>query len=211
MDCLRNLQYRQELHDRFFHNDIYTLSKHRRLEHLTLHHVKYTAQLMETVDLLAGNSEESHKARIEDWNTFHNFIQRRCLDGLLVCLSMLNVMNIKVGEVWDTNHTWGLDKCSRHGVYAAGRLAKLIEDIDHMVMVGVTDGVRREVGILIKVYEHFLWSYGFTAGGGDQEAEVRLKVFNRLLELEKRHMFFDRYMLEIDILMDKRKEKVDQA
>jgi hypothetical protein len=207
MDCLRNLQYRQELHDRFFHNDIYTLSKHRRLEHLTLHHVKYTAQLMETVELIAGDTEESRKARGENWGVTHSFIQRRCLDGLLVCLSMLNVMNIKVGEVWDTNRTWGLDKCSRHGVYAAGRLAKLIEDIDHMVMVGVTDGVRREVGILIKVYEHFLWSYGFAAGD-NPEAEVRFMVFNRLLELEQRHMFFDRYMLEIDILMDKRAQRV---
>lgn len=204
---LRDLQYRQELHDRFFHSDIYTLSKHRRLEHLTLHHVKYTAQMMETVELIAGDSEQSQKARTVDWDTFHTFIRRRCLDGLLVCLSMLNTMNIKAGEVWETNRTWGLDTCCRQGVYAAGRLAKLIEDIDHMSQTDVPGGVRREVGLLIKVYEHLLWSYGFTQGD-DEAVIIRTMVLDRLLSLEIHGMFADRCQKEIDILMDKRVQRV---
>lgn len=208
---LNRLQFRQELHDQYFHDDIYKLGRHRRLEHLTLHHVKYSAQLMETIYLLdlANNSEEAVNARSRDWDATVAFIYRRCLDGLLVSLSMFNTMNIRAEECWERDDTWSLQRCVREGVYATGRLAKMIEDIDHFVIDKVADTLRKEVGMLVKVYKHLLYSIGsFFNIEEDFEATVVQEVWNRMMRLEEGKFMADHFHAQIDQQMKERDARV---
>lgn len=202
---LNTLQFRQELHDRYFHDDIYKLGRHRRLEHLTLHHVKYTAQLMETIH----NINDIPAA---EWEAKVSFIYRRCLDGMLVSISMLNTMNIHLHSVWGPvfNRTWGLQNCTHEGVYATGRIAKMIEDIDHMVIDNVANVLRKEVATLIQVYEHLLWSIGDKFRTDDPEQTVINAILTRMLGLEDGKFMADRHHEEIARHMKDRTERLAQ-
>jgi len=116
IDWLR-LQYRQELHDKLYHQDIYVLSKKERLAHLVLHHTKYVSKLF------GGGGRNDAKLLI---------------DGVIVSLSILNVCNHRAA--WSTSErSVSYDETVAFMIQAMGRLAKYVEDMDHLAF---NEGIR---------------------------------------------------------------------
>lgn len=180
------LQYRQELHDRIFHTDIYTLTKPHRLQHLVLHQCKYIAKLYELVTFGDDNTHEVQLAT-----------EKVALDGFIVAMSMLNVCNKLLSkdlalEVWEPK------VCVSKGLRAMGALAKIVEDIDHMVMDSPLTQIHAQTIILATAWMNIYCERGSSL---DNFFQV---VLARLVQVETYNMYYERHSIEIARLMSKR-------
>lgn len=185
---LFNLQYRQELHDRLFHTDIYTLSKPRRLVHLVLHQCKYVSRLYCTLH----DEPESISGPA---------IERACLDGFIVAMSMANVCNYKTHEHLSTEQMTP-EVCLDKAIRIVGELAKVVEDIDHMVMDSPLTKISMMVGELMCIYVNLLR----VAKGWELQVFLDAALA-RLIDVEKKNIFFTRHAKEIDRLMEQNLER----
>ncbi|MDU8350571.1 hypothetical protein RYA05_01560 [Pseudomonas syringae pv. actinidiae] len=182
-DALDAFQYRQELHDRLFHTDIYTLSKPRRLVHLVLHQCKYISRLYASIKDAQGS-------------TFQG-IERIATDGFIVAMSMANVCNTMMFESLKIEDLTPDAACDR-AIRAVGQLAKVVEDIDHMVLNSPLTQISALVRELVVIYLNIAAFQGMDTHQFLDEAE------KRLIDVEKKNIFFTRHAKEMDRLLSTR-------
>lgn len=186
---LRRQQYRQDLHDRKYHTDIYVLPKAKRLTHLVLHHCKYVADLYA---IMIKPGFEGHMHRNAD---VREVFTRRALDGLIVSLSIANICGYTIpGSIATTPWT---DIQARNVMIAAiGKMAKTIEDIDHMGQTNPLGELWSRGMDLFSVYTHCLRLVGIPFW------EMVDSIHDRLLAVESKHIWHNNYLDEIDHLME---------
>lgn len=176
---LRRQQYRQDLHDQKYHTDIYVLPKPQRLNHLVLHHMKYVSDLHKVLRRMTIAGE----VREED----HELLKRRCLDGLIVCLSMANICGKHLITSLAT-FPWHKEGATDAMIEAVGTMAKTIEDIDHMGQTNPLGEIFGMVNVLLGVYTGALSLVGI------EFQDIVEHIDERLLQVESKHMWHDRYL-----------------
>lgn len=187
-----NLQYRQELHDRLYHTDIYTLDKHHRLVHLVLHHCKYVAHLHVTVQEYGVDGDENIHANNR------RRMENLAVDGIIVCMSMMNCCNHQIGAFMDTAH-WDKDTPLYLLIRHMGTMSKTVEDVDHMGQTNPLKSIIESVEVMLAAYFKL-----FERGGGDFHY-LTGRIHQRLTEVEKKSIFFDRLDIEMDKLLRQRR------
>lgn len=186
---LRRHQYRQDLHDRKYHTDIYVLPKAKRLTHLVLHHCKYVA------DLYAVLVTPGFEGHIQHDEGMRELFTRRALDGLIVSLSIANICGRTVPGTFATMPFTGI-RARDEMIGAVGKMAKTIEDIDHMGQTNPIGELWTQGCVLFSIYTHCLSLVGIPFW------EMLDKVHDRLLSVESKHMWHNNYLDEIDHLME---------
>jgi hypothetical protein len=185
---LRRAQYRQDLHDARYHTDIYVLPKAKRLTHLVLHHCKYVAELVLKLETW---TPEWKKGEINGWKRF----ERIALDGVIICLSMTNICGKLVPGTFATM-PWMNISARESMITSMGKMAKTIEDIDHMGQSNPLGELWNECMVLFSCYVHCLKLMGIPFW------EMFDKVHDRLLAVEAKHMWHNNILDEIDRLME---------
>lgn len=180
-------QYRQELHDQVFHSDIYTLSKPRRLNHLVLHHCKYVSQLFVSFMLPRQAPIDEHS----DDN-----LRRLCVDGLIICLSMANVCNKRLHEFTQGAYVSKETSCEVL-LREMGKMAKTIEDIDHMGQTNPLGEIMTSAGLMADCYMNL-----YTRCIGEFNVFNLNAMFDhvedRLLKGEQKNIHFKRHIADIN-------------
>lgn len=184
---LRRQQYRQDLHDHRYHTDIYVLPKAKRLTHLVLHHCKYVSELVLKLDTW---TPEWKKGEINGWKRF----ERRALDGLIICMSMSNICARHLPGSFATMK-WDKKQLQDAMINAIGKMAKTIEDIDHMGQVNPLGDLNTESQILFSCYVDCLRRVGIPFW------TIADQLHDRLLDVESKHIWHNQYIEEIDRLM----------
>jgi hypothetical protein len=183
-----DLQYRQELHDRLFHTDIYTLNKHHRLVHLVLHQCKYVAHLHTTIREygIVGelNIHDNNRRRLEIL----------VVDGFIVAFSMMNTCNYQFEEFM-SSEGWDGDAPLNLLIRHVGILAKAIEDVDHMGQKNPLKTVIESVEVMMAAY-YELWKQV----GGDFRYLMK-RIYDRLIEVEKKNIFYSYHEAEMKALI----------
>lgn len=176
------LQFRQELHDQLFHGDIYHLAKPHRLTHLVLHHCKYTSKIhtlyRKEISTPSGNYEW-FKGDPESKQT----MLRLCVDGMIVSLSMLNIANFRFSKLLAIG-PFDMGTCVDILIHNTGRLAKTVEDIDHMMQTKPIDAV---VHCLAEMTTSYMTVFKILSDG-DQEQLIDA-IYARLNTVESYNMF----------------------
>ena len=194
------VQFRQELHDRLFHGDIYNLTKPHRLTHLVLHHCKYVAKLYTLYDnevrALTGRrlfqADEDAKG----------IIQGLCVDGMIVSLSMMNVANKLYSGLKGHGAPWPYENCVSILIRQMGSLAKTIEDIDHMAQ---TNPIGEVIGALQEMMHCYTDMYTYF---GDNERTMIEQIYTRLNFIEGKHIYADKVQSQmLTIINDARQRK----
>ena len=176
--ALLRLQYRQELHDKYYHNDIYTLPLRDRLGHLTLHHAKYIAYAA-TVGLDTGD--------------------RRIVDGIICCLSMLNACNREATHPIDLD-LYDINGMPMRLLESLEEMAKTVEDFDHLIVDGGRKKLGDQVDRLLHHYLRLAYQRGGYHGSKDSDAWsewVENLVVDRLKQVEAYNIFDIYYRNEI--------------
>lgn len=193
------VQFRQELHDRLFHGDIYNLTKPHRLTHLVLHHCKYTSKLFTLFDTEvravtgrpAFHEDEDAKA----------IIQRLCVDGMIVSLSMLNVANKLYSDRPRQQTFWAFECCFPELIRKVGALAKTVEDIDHMAQTNpigeVVDSLQTMMHAYTGIFRYF----------GESERDLIEQIYARLNFIEEKNMFGDRLQAQMLMIINEGRER----
>lgn len=185
---LAAFQFRQELHDRFFHQDIYTLEKGKRLQHLVLHHCKYLSKLYQA--LITGES-------MADLPSTKTTVEMTCTDGIIVALSMMNVCNVDASQaVWDEYQRSGLTprQACEQLISLVGSMAKVIEDIDHLQ----TENPLSELGRLAaQVCCAYLM---MRTRDSESLNELFIDIRDRLIYVERRSIFSEMHWHEMKAL-----------
>lgn len=194
--CWFRFQWRQELHDRLFHSDIYNLAKPHRLTHLVLHHAKYVAQLHTLVReytnlLTTGMDRGPNAARLK----------RLCVDGLIVSMSMYNVANKLFTDAQPGIHTFSAEESINVLIRNMGNLAKVVEDVDHMAQSNPLGSMVEHLNVMCQCYLS-LYAAGvdqtLDAGGNGAMRRLFIDLEERLVEVEKKSMFYDELKTQID-------------
>lgn len=172
-----NLQYRQELHDRIFHSDIYTLAKPERLKHLVLHQFKYISRIY------GASRDVSRKENMTR-------IRKQSIDGFIVVLSMMNVCNSLVMDHLRFT-SMKIEGCLDEGIRSVGQLAKIVEDMEHLASNSPTIKIREECLNLLNVFLNLLVISGLSL------KLVPAQALDRLIEVEKQNIHFERHEAEI--------------
>lgn len=185
---LGRTQFRQELHDRYFHGDIYHLSKPDRLKHLVLHQCKYISQLYTIIHEYGTVSDNDvWSAKNDGDRRIHqnNLERMRILitDGFIVALSMMNVCNYRVESFIPLEDCTPIHLMVRH----MGKMAKTIEDIDHMGQTNPLGEIISSVEVLLAVYHK-----QFEMTGGDLK-ELISRIYRRLVAVEEKNVFYKKY------------------
>lgn len=116
---LSTLQRHQHDHDEKYHPDIFTLPHPEQLRHYALHFGKYTGRLTE-------------RAAINDEK-----LKQTLADIFIIALAAANILNMEIREEPITIaalpsreklRPWLLEQMA----YESGRLAKVMESLDHM-------------------------------------------------------------------------------
>lgn len=191
---LNDMQYRQDLHDRLFHTDIYTLSKPRRLTHLVLHHAKYVSQLYRIV-----TSEVYAEMRDRSDDPVNvNRMKLLAVDGLIINMSVMNVCGKPLWTHIENLRTFTRQEAIDLAILHMGKMAKTIEDIDHMGQTNPLGEIHESTLMLFNAYVALYMSEGNTLQDYFHAAR------ERLLTIERKHIWADEYMAEIDFLMANR-------
>lgn len=111
MIITKDIQWRQEEHDKLFHWDIYSLSKPARLRHLIFHMAKYQGKYLE-----AQYADNQVKMR------------EVVVDSFILLTSMANVLGYSIQD----NSAKVPGMSYNELVIETGRLCKTIEAWDHM-------------------------------------------------------------------------------
>lgn len=161
MKIRADMQYRQEEHDRLFHWDIYCLSKHNRLKHLTLHLAKYQGKYL--VQQAAKNDEGKFAVKV---------------DAIIVLMSMANVINYQItGSYAPVVNGFSYDEI----IIETSKLCKVIEALDHMESMDF----RNEIQSCIEKLFYF-WQ----VVPADEDVKWD-DVLARLEQVEQKHFMYD--------------------
>ena len=185
---LNRQQYRQDLHDEKYHTDIYVLPKAKRLTHLVLHHCKYVSSLYAILDKvnLEGHLHRNADARLE--------VKRLALNGIIICMSMANICGKKLPGSFATM-PWETKQAKDTLIETIGKMAKTIEDIDHMAQTNPIGELWNSAMMLFSVYVHCLKLSGVPFW------EMVEAVDAHLLAVESKHMYHRFYLEQIDAKM----------
>ena len=183
----QDLQFRQELHDQIFHNDIYNLAKPHRLTHLVLHHCKYTSAIYTLFnnDFCEGFRHGGIRAPFTSLPENLEPFLAKCVDGMIVALSMLNVAG---KSYYKTRHEpmgqSGVEQSVDTLVECSGKLAKVVEDIDHM-------GQENPLGDVVNILKSMTDAYAtlYTAFNGNTEGALVEAMYRRLNQVEMKHIW----------------------
>lgn len=186
---LNRLQYRQELHDSVFHSDIYTLTKHHRLQHLVLHQCKYVSELYL---MLTGE----HYGELQQKGPQRERIARLCNDGLIICLSMFNVCGSLMSSQIENRRLMPTDAAELL-LRSVGRMAKTIEDVDHMMQTKPLEEIMERAAVMAVAYMNIA-ELNFTEYNVFNLSAMLHQVDERLLSVEKKNIFFDKHIIEIN-------------
>lgn len=193
------VQFRQELHDRLFHGDIYNLTKPHRLTHLVLHHCKYTSKLFTLFDTEV-RAMTGRPAFFEDVDA-KGIIQRLCVDGMIVSLSMLNVANKLYSARPRQQSFWSFECCFPELIRKVGALAKTVEDIDHMAQTNpigeVVDSLETMMQCYTGVFRYF----------GESERDLIEQIYARLNFIEEKNMYGDRLQSQMLMIINEARER----
>lgn len=183
----QDLQFRQELHDQIFHNDIYNLAKPHRLTHLVLHHCKYTSAIYTLFnnDFCEGFRHGGIRAPFTSLPENLEHMLAKCVDGMIVALSMLNVAG---KSYYKTRHEplgqCGVEQSVDTLVECSGKLAKVVEDIDHM-------GQENPLGDVVNILKSMTDAYAtlYTSFNGNTEGALVEAMYRRLNQVEMKHIW----------------------
>lgn len=193
------VQFRQELHDRLFHGDIYNLTKPHRLTHLVLHHCKYTSKLF----ALHDNEVRANTPfpLYHDDEDAKSIIQRLCVDGMIVSLSMLNVANKLYSDTKSTDAPWPYEVNIGELIRKVGTLAKTVEDIDHMAQTN-------PIGEVVTALQTMMHAYTgiFCYFGGGERGLIE-QIYARLNFIEEKNMFGDRLQAQMLMIINEGRER----
>lgn len=193
------VQFRQELHDRLFHGDIYNLTKPHRLTHLVLHHCKYTSKLFTLFDTEV-RAMTGRPAFFEDVDA-KVIIQRLCVDGMIVSLSMLNVANKLYSARPRQQSFWSFECCFPELIRKVGALAKTVEDIDHMAQTN-------PIGEVVDSLETMMQCYtGIFRYFGESERDLIEQIYARLNFIEEKNMYGDRLQSQMLMIINEARER----
>lgn len=196
------VQFRQELHDRLFHGDIYNLTKPHRLTHLVLHHCKYTSKIYGLHNLyIRQEFYKSNRPLFEGDEDGKAIVQNLCVDGMIVGLSMLNVANKLYSGLKGHGEHWPFDCCVGLLVTSTGKLAKTIEDIDHMAQ---TNPIGEIVGVLQEMMRCYTDIFTYF---GETERDVIEKIYARLNFIEEKNMYGDRLQAQMLMIINVARER----
>lgn len=181
---LLNLQWKQLRHDENYHKDIWLLTVHNRVNHMTLHFAKYSGQL-------AQANYENNTA----------LFSKACLDSLIIATSLANILNVNLSTelksyanqcdsieglssilMKESNAT--IDSISRCITISVGKLAKAAESVDHLESFSF-----REVlsSLTIDIFKLALAGCFFI----NKDLSILKEIENRMLMVEKKSMFFE--------------------
>jgi hypothetical protein len=183
-EALNRQQYRQDLHDMKYHTDIYVLPKAKRLTHLVLHHCKYVSELVLRME---NWTPEWRKQEINGWKRF----ERIALDGIIVSLSVANICGRRLPGSFATM-PWPDNQARDAMIASIGKMAKTIEDIDHMGQTNPIFELWTECTIMFSTYVDCLRLVGVPFW------EMVDAVNARLLAVESKHMYHKHYVEWID-------------
>lgn len=185
---LNRQQYRQDLHDSKYHTDIYVLPKAKRLTHLVLHHCKYVSELAIKLETW---TPEWRKGELNSWKRF----ERIALDGIIICMSMANICGKKLPGSFATM-PWLIVDTRTTMIKSMGKMAKTIEDIDHMGQTNPIGELWGECMLMFSCYVTCLRLVGIPFW------EMVDAVHERLLAVESKHIYHKFILKEIDAKMD---------
>lgn len=191
---LNDMQYRQDLHDRLFHTDIYTLSKPRRLGHLVLHHAKYVSQLY---SIVTSEVYAELRDRCDDPVNV-NRMKLLCVDGLIINMSVMNVCAKPLWAQIENLRGFTRQEAIDLAIMHMGKMAKTIEDIDHMGQTNPLGEIFESSIVLFNAYAAIYMSEGNTLQDYFHAAR------ERLLSIERKHIWAEEHMAEIEFLMANR-------
>lgn len=132
IDLTRDMHWRQEEHDRLFHWDIFSLSKHDRLKHLTLHLAKYQGKYL------------ASQAAADDGKKFGTVV-----DALIVLLSMANVIGYKIKNSAEPSVGFSYDSI----IIETSNLCKVIEALDHMESLDFRQEIQKAIEKLVYLWQ----------------------------------------------------------
>lgn len=181
---IQALQWRQELHDRYYHVDIYNLSKPERLKHLILHQAKYISRICTAVYDYGVNVEIARDPKVAPIDrNFHfrnmEYIRKVCVDGVIVTLSMMNVCNFQFEKFIPLEGVNHANLLIRH----MGSLAKTIEDVDHMAQKRPIQDISESCEVLLALY------FSLNEAMGGSFKTLRGDIYRRLVEVEEKNIF----------------------
>jgi hypothetical protein len=123
-------------------------------------------------------------------------LKRRCLDGLIVCLSMSNICGKHLITSM-ASFPWHKEGVINAMIEAVGKMAKTIEDIDHMGQTNPLGEIFGMVNAMLGVYASSLSLVGI------EFQDIVEHIDERLLQVESKHIWHDRYLEQITMWMDK--------
>lgn len=193
------VQFRQELHDRLFHGDIYNLTKPHRLTHLVLHHCKYVSKIF----TLHRNDTQAHEGTwlFADDADAKAKVEALCVDGMIVSLSMLNVANKPYSGLKSNGNAWAFENCVSNLIRQVGSLAKTIEDIDHM---GQTNPIGEVVGALQEMMRCYTDIYSYFS---NDERSLVERIYDRLNFIEEKNMYGDRLQAQMLMIINESRDR----
>lgn len=167
-----SMQWRQELHDKLFHGDIYNLSIIGRLRHLTLHLSKYQGKYLE--EQMSGT----------EW-TRRGIV----VDALIVLQSMANTLSYEITGQSDYSKDVGFSYNAL--VIRTGHLCKYLEAWDHLESIDYRDNISRAIEDLI-----YCWNYLQC-----NDPVVEGELIDRLVRIEKKSTFYEQLVKKHPELM----------
>lgn len=131
MIITKQIQWRQEEHDKYFHHDIYCLNKPDRLKHLIFHMAKYQGKYLE--QQAVGNQVKKREVVI---------------DAIIVLTSMANVLGYAIKGSAELSPGFSYNEI----VIETGRLCKVIEAWDHMEAIDFKTEFQRHLENLLRLW-----------------------------------------------------------
>lgn len=197
---LNDMQYRQDLHDRLFHTDIYTLAKPRRLGHLVLHHAKYVSQLY---SIVTSSIYEELRDRSDDPVNV-NRMKLLCVDGLIINMSVMNVCGKPLWKQIEHMRGFTRQEAIDMLILHMGKMAKTIEDIDHMAQTNPLGEIFESTVMLFNAYAAIYMSEGNTLQDYFDAAQARV------IAVERKMIWCEERMAEIEFLMANRESETEE-
>lgn len=185
-----DLQYKQLRHDQIYHQDIFVLSTHHKMQHFTLHLNKYGPAMLGAD--MAG-----------DYGT----VRKKLVDAVIILMSCANAFNMSLEQISQegmpaqasaglgemTRSPIGFSASATHELVCqfivhAGQMCKAVEALDHIERFNSRESLESSVKALWFIS---LQALGVSSSTGVVDVEAALR--DRLLPLEQRHMCHQRF------------------
>ena len=183
-DELLNLQWKQLQHDENYHKDIWLLTVHHRINHMTLHFAKYSGQLIEA-----------------NFNKDSNQFSKTCLDSLIIATSLANILNVNLSVALEgynpqcksinelskkllNEFDLTTDSLSRKIAVLVGKLAKAAESVDHLEKFAFREVLSE---LTIEIFKLVIAGCTITSN-----ISIIDEIEKRMLTVERKSMFFSK-------------------